>query len=126
MAVTTHTTDAALAYADAHRTQFLDGLKDLLRIPSISTLAKHKKDIRRAARFVADELTSIGIHKVRVIKTDGHPLVYGEWLDAPGKPTVLLYGHYDVQPTDSETPWDQPDPFEPVVRNDSLYARGAV
>jgi acetylornithine deacetylase/succinyl-diaminopimelate desuccinylase-like protein len=118
--------DAALAYADAHRDAFLAELKDLLRIPSISTLPKHKKDVKKAARFVAATLDDIGLKKVKVVKTDIHPLVYGEWLDAPGKPAVLLYGHYDVQPTDSETPWDQPDPFEPVIRDDNLYARGAV
>jgi acetylornithine deacetylase/succinyl-diaminopimelate desuccinylase-like protein len=118
--------DAALTYADAHRETFLDELKDLLRIPSISTLPQHKKDIKKAAKFLAATLEDLGLHKVKVIKTPGHPLVYGEWTGAPGKPTVLLYGHYDVQPTDSETPWDQPDPFEPVIRNDNLYARGAV
>src|SRR5215831_16506666 len=125
MAATTHTADAALAYADAHRAQFLDGLKDLLRIPSVSTLTKFKKDMRRAARFVADELTTIGLRRVRVIKTAGHPVVYGEWLNASGRPTVLLYGHYDVQPVDPLSEWES-DPFEPTVRGDSLSARGAV
>jgi acetylornithine deacetylase/succinyl-diaminopimelate desuccinylase-like protein len=118
--------DAALSYADSHRDDFLSELQDLLRIPSISTLSKHKKDIKRAAKFVANTLDDLGLDKVKVIKTPGHPLVYGEWVGAPGKPTVLIYGHYDVQPTDSETPWDQPDPFEPVIRGDNLYARGAV
>jgi acetylornithine deacetylase/succinyl-diaminopimelate desuccinylase-like protein len=125
MAVTTHRADTALAYADAHRAQFLEGLKDLLRIPSISTLTKHKKDMRRAARFVADELIAIGLRRVRVITTAGHPLVYGEWLGAPSRPTVLLYGHYDVQPVDPLGEW-QSDPFVPTVRGDNLYARGAV
>ncbi len=118
--------DAALAYADAHRATFLDELKDLLRIPSISTLPQHKKDIKKAARFLAETLEDLGLDKVKVIKTSGHPLVYGEWTHATGKPTVLLYGHYDVQPTDSETPWSQPDPFEPVIRGENIYARGAV
>ena len=90
--------DAALAYANEHRDAFLDDLKALLRIPSISTLPEHNGDIQRAAQFVADQLTAVGLKKVRLIKSAGHPLVYGEWLEAPGKPTVLLYGHYDVQP----------------------------
>lgn len=117
--------DDALTYADAQRDPFLDGLKDLLRIPSISTLPEHKKDVKRAAKFVAKELENIGLNRVKVIKTDGHPLVYGEWLEAEGKPTVLLYGHYDVQPVDPIEQWKS-DPFEPEVRGESLYARGAV
>jgi acetylornithine deacetylase/succinyl-diaminopimelate desuccinylase-like protein len=115
----------ALRYVDEHRERFLEELKDLLRIPSISTLPKHRKDIRRAARFVADQLSAIGLQHVKVIKTEGHPLVYAEWLNAPGKPTVLLYGHYDVQPVDPIDLWQSP-PFEPEVRDGNLYARGAV
>lgn len=117
--------DAALAYADEHREAFLEDLKVLLRIPSISTLPEHKEDIQRAAQFVADQLSAIGLKKVKVIKTAGHPLVYGEWLDAAEKPTVLMYGHYDVQPVDPINEWTS-KPFEPEVRNDNLYARGAV
>src|SRR6478752_1251993 len=117
--------DAALAYADEHRDAFLEDLKALLRIPSISTLPEHAKDVQRAAQFVADQLSAIGLKKVKVIKTAGHPLVYGEWLDAPAKPTVLVYGHYDVQPVDPIDEWKS-NPFEPEVRNDNLYARGAV
>jgi acetylornithine deacetylase/succinyl-diaminopimelate desuccinylase-like protein len=118
----------ALRYVHEHHEAFLDQLKDLLRIPSISTLPKHRKDIRRAARFVADQLEAIGLKKVRIIKShteSGHPLVYGEWLEAPGKPTALLYGHYDVQPVDPLDLWESP-PFEPTIRNNNLYARGAV
>jgi acetylornithine deacetylase/succinyl-diaminopimelate desuccinylase-like protein len=117
--------DAALAYADEHRDAFLDDLKALLRIPSISTLPEHTGDIQRAARFVADQLTAIGLKKVKLIKSAGHPLVYGEWLEAPEKPTALIYGHYDVQPVDPLNEWES-DPFEPVVRDDNIYARGAV
>lgn len=117
--------DAALAYADEHRDAFLNDLKALLRIPSISTLPEHAKDVQRAAQFVADQLSVIGLKKVKVIKTAGHPLVYGEWLDAPEKPTVLVYGHYDVQPVDPIDEWKS-NPFEPEVRDDNLYARGAV
>ena len=117
--------DAALAYANEHRDAFLDDLKALLRIPSISTLPEHKGDIQRAAQFVADQLTAIGLKKIRLIKSAGHPLVYGEWLEAPEKPTVLIYGHYDVQPVDPINEWES-KPFEPTVRNDNIYARGAV
>ncbi len=127
---TTHTdpkTGEALAYVDRHREQFLEDLKDLLRIPSISTLPEHKKDVERAAAFVADQMKRIGLKNVKIIETQGHPLVYSEWLEAPDKPTVLIYGHYDVQPTDSDesNPWISP-PFEPTIRNENLYARGAV
>lgn len=118
-------TDAALTYVERHRDDFLDGLKELLRIPSISTDPEHKKDVKRAARFVADELERIGLKRVKVIKTDLHPLVYAEWLEAEDKPTILLYGHYDVQPVDPIDEWVS-DPFQPEVRGENLYARGAV
>ncbi|MEO7000864.1 MAG: dipeptidase [Ktedonobacterales bacterium] len=119
------TVDTALAYVEQRRGDFLDELKDLLRIPSISTLPSHQKDVRRAATFVADQMEAIGLKNVNLIKSAGHPLVYGEWLEAAGKPTVLLYGHYDVQPVDPRNLWVS-DPFEPEVRNDNIYARGAV
>ena len=121
------TPDKALAYVESHRDAFLDDLKDLLRIPSISTLPEHRDDIRRAAQYVADQLSAIGFKKVRLIQPlkDGHPLVYGEWLEAKDKPTILLYGHYDVQPVDPIELWKSP-PFEPEVRGGNLYARGAV
>jgi acetylornithine deacetylase/succinyl-diaminopimelate desuccinylase-like protein len=116
---------SAVTYANQNQQRFLSELKDLLRIPSISTLPQHKDDVRRAAQFIADELTRIGIENVEVIKTAGHPLVYGDWLHAPGKPVVLCYGHYDVQPPDPLDEWQTP-PFEPTERNSNLYARGAV
>jgi acetylornithine deacetylase/succinyl-diaminopimelate desuccinylase-like protein len=119
--------DKALAYVDAHRDAFLDDLKDLLRIPSISTLPEHRDDVRRAAQYVADQLTAIGVQQVRLLQPlhEGHPLVFGEWLHAKDKPTILLYGHYDVQPVDPIALWKSP-PFAPEVRNGNLYARGAV
>ncbi|HLW80033.1 MAG TPA: M20/M25/M40 family metallo-hydrolase, partial [Terriglobia bacterium] len=118
---------ATFEYYQANRQQFLDGLTNLLRIPSISTLPEHRKDVRRAAQFLADEMTALGMTSVELIdgKPGQHPLVYGEWMGAPGKPTVLLYGHYDVQPPDPLDEWTSP-PFEPAVRNQNIYARGAV
>jgi acetylornithine deacetylase/succinyl-diaminopimelate desuccinylase-like protein len=117
--------DLALAYVDGHREQFLENLIELLRIPSISTLPRHRKDMRRAALTVVEHLKAAGLQKAGLIKTEKHPLVYAEWLGAPGKPTVLIYGHYDVQPVDPIELWQSP-PFEPTIRNDNLYARGAV
>jgi len=103
----------------------LDELKDFLRIPSVSTLPEHKPDIERAARFVADSLGRAGMEHVEIIPTAGHPLVYADWLHAPGKPTVLCYGHYDVQPPDPLELWQTP-PFEPAVRDGNIYARGSA
>src|SRR5207302_9553662 len=116
---------AAVDYARQNQQRFLSELKDLLRIPSVSTLPEHKDDVRRAAQFVADEMKRIGMENVEVISTAGHPLVYGDWLHATGKPTVLCYGHYDVQPPDPLDEWKTP-PFDPTERNQNLYARGAV
>lgn len=116
---------SAVDFARKNHPRFLSELKDLLRIPSISTLPEHKGDCRRAAEVLAAELQRIGIEHIRVIETEGHPLVYGDWLHAAGKPTALVYGHYDVQPTDPLDEWLSP-PFEPAERNGNLYARGAV
>jgi acetylornithine deacetylase/succinyl-diaminopimelate desuccinylase-like protein len=116
----------AVLFAKENQPRFLNELKELLRIPSISTLPQHKDDVRRAAQYIADELTRIGMQSVELITVgNGHPLVYGEWLQAPGKPTVLSYGHYDVQPPDPLNEWITP-PFEPTERNSNIYARGAV
>jgi len=115
----------ALEYARQNQPRFLSELKDLLRIPSVSTLPQHKSDIERAADFLALQMRMIGLEHVEVIKTAGHPLVYADWLHAPGKPTALCYGHYDVQPPDPLNEWTTP-PFEPTERNQNLYARGAV
>jgi len=113
----------AVSYARSNQTRFLNELKDLLRIPSISTLTEHKGDVQKAAEFVANELRRIGLENIQVIPTKGHPLVYGDWLHASGKPTVLMYAHYDVQPPDPLNEWITP-PFEPTERNNNLYARG--
>ncbi|MCC6861790.1 MAG: dipeptidase [Bryobacterales bacterium] len=111
-------------YFEQNRASFVDGLKSFLRIPSISTLPENKPDIRRAAEFVAAELRQAGLTRAELIEGEGNPLVYGEWLGAPGKPTILFYGHYDVQPVDPLEEWKSP-PFEPDVRGDDIFARGA-
>ncbi len=117
--------DAALAYAQHNQPNALEELMAFLRIQSISTLPEHAADVRAAAEFLAAKLRQIGLECVRLIETDGHPLVYAEHLHAPGKPTLLLYGHYDVQPPDPVHEWISP-PFEPEERNGNIYARGAV
>ena len=127
---------AAVAFAKDNGDRFVEELKELIRIPSISTDPERAGDVRRAAQFVAAELTRIGLTGVRLIETStekrkGHPLVYGEWLgaapaaDGKPKPTVLCYGHYDVQPAEPLELWVSP-PFEPEIRNGNIYARGAV
>src|SRR5579872_1136273 len=112
-------------FVDQNQTRLLDELKDFLRIPSISTLPEHKSDVLKAANFVADSLKRAGLENVEIIATSGNPLVYGDWLHAPGKPTVLCYGHYDVQPPDPLELWQSP-PFEPAVRDGNIYARGSA
>jgi acetylornithine deacetylase/succinyl-diaminopimelate desuccinylase-like protein len=112
------------AYIQKNEPRFLEELLDFLRIPSISTLPEHKKDVTRAAQFVADSLRRAGMENVEVIQTSKHPLVYADWLHAPGKPTVLCYGHYDVQPPDPLELWESP-PFEPSIRDGNIYGRGA-
>ena len=111
-------------YYRENRTAFLDGLKAFLRIPSISTLSEHKSDLRRAAEFVRAELRDAGLSAAELIEGEGNPLVYGEWTGAPGKPTLLLYGHYDVQPPDPLDEWKSA-PFDPEVRGDDIFARGS-
>jgi len=111
-------------FVKQNESRFLDELLELLRIPSISTLPEHKGDVAHAAQFVADALGRAGLENVSVIPTGKHPLVYADWLHAPGKPTVLCYGHYDVQPPDPLELWKSP-PFEPAIRDGNIYARGA-
>ena len=118
-------TEAVLNYLTEHREEQLEALNDFLRIPSVSTDSKFKADVRDAAQFVSDYLTKIGFNQVEIEETKGHPLVYGEWLEAgEDAPTVLVYGHYDVQPADPLELWET-EPFEPTIRNGRLYARGA-
>src|ERR1700745_1536391 len=115
----------ALDFARQKQQRFVSEFKDLLRIPSVSTLEEHKSDVQKAADFVASEFRRIGMENVEVIPTKGHPLVYADSLQAPGKPTVLCYAHYDVQPPDPLDQWVSP-PFEPTERNNNIYTRGAL
>ena len=137
---------SAVSYARENKQRFLDELKDLLRIPSVSTTEEHKADVRKAAEVVAADLKRIGFENVEIIDTRQHPLVYGDWLHAAGKPTALCYAHFDVQPAEPWDEWKSP-PFidqdacpvkgdnapaikqawaEPSERNQNIYARGAV
>ena len=113
------------SYLEKEKGQALDGLKNFIRIPSVSTHSKHKEDLVRCAQFIADELERIGMDDVSINPTAGHPIVTAEWLGAPGKPTVLFYGHYDVQPPEPIELWNS-DPFEPTIRGDNLYGRGST
>src|ERR1700677_3003026 len=118
------TMDRVNAYLDSHRGDFEEQLKALIRIPSISAQPDHDPDTRRAAAFIRDDLAAMGL-KTEMIETKKHPIVYAESLGAPGKPTILIYGHYDVQPPEPLEPWLSP-PFEPTIRDGNLYARGAT
>lgn len=113
-------------YAASHRDRFLDELKTFLRLPSISTLSEHAADVARAAQWLAEHLRSIGLDRVEIVPTPGHPIVYAEWMGAGADaPTLLFYGHYDVQPVDPLDLWQSP-PFEPTVRDGKIFARGAT
>jgi len=116
---------SAVDHARQNHPRYLEDLKALLRIPSVSTLPEHATDCRRAAKSLLADLKRIGMENAHLIETEGHPLVYADWLHAAGKPTVIIYGHYDVQPPDPLDEWLTP-PFEPTERNGNLYARGAV
>ena len=111
-------------YLDETREQGLKELEEFLRIPSISSEPEHAEDVRRAAGYLAEQYERIGLDNAAVIDTSGHPVVYADWLKAPGKPTVLVYGHYDVQPVDPLDLWKSP-PFEPIQRDGQLLGRGS-
>ncbi len=111
-------------YIDEQIESFQEQLFDLLRIPSISTDSSHKEDVMRAAKFLEEELERIGLERVELYKTPRHPIVYAERCPHENRPTILIYGHYDVQPPDPLNLWDSP-PFEPTIRNHRVYARGA-
>ena len=120
----TNPRQAAREYARQHQTEFLDRLKEFVSIASVSTDPQAGAEIRHAAEWVADRLRALGVEKVAVMPTDGHPVVVGEWPGAPGRLTMLVYGHYDVQPADPLELW-QSAPFEPTLRDENLYGRGA-
>lgn len=111
-------------YLAAHQDRFVEEYLEFLRFPSISALPAHAPDVRGAAEWVANRVTQAGLENAAVMETGGHPVVYGDWLHAPGQPTVLIYGHLDVQPVDPLDLWDHP-PFEPRLADDRVSARGA-
>lgn len=113
-----------LAYSHANRSRYIEELRHFVRFPSISAQREHADDLKKCAVWLANHLKQVGLEHVEVVPTPRHPLVYAEWLRAPGRPTVLIYGHYDVQPPDPLDEWHSP-PFEPVVRGNDLYGRGA-
>ncbi|PDW01434.1 dipeptidase [Candidatus Chloroploca asiatica] len=112
------------SYLEAHQPRFVDELLSFLRIPSISAIPSHAADVQRAAEWVAARVAAAGLEHVEILPTGGHPVVYADWLHAPGKPTVLIYGHFDVQPVDPVDLWTHP-PFEPHIIDGKVYARGA-
>jgi acetylornithine deacetylase/succinyl-diaminopimelate desuccinylase-like protein len=112
-------------FIHTNRDRYVSELKHFLAIPSISALPAHREDVRRCAEWTADEMRRIGLENVRLIETAGHPVVYGDWLHAPDAPTILFYGHYDVQPVDPVDLWESP-PFGATVREGEIYARGAA
>lgn len=112
------------AYLSDHRDEHLEELKTFLRFPSISTLSEHKQDVQACAQYLVQLATEVGFENAQLFPTKGHPVVYADWIHAPGQPTVLVYGHYDVQPVDPLELWETP-PFEPEIRDGKLYARGS-
>jgi acetylornithine deacetylase/succinyl-diaminopimelate desuccinylase-like protein len=117
--------DKVIDFINVNRDRYLDELKQLLAIPSISALPEHAADVKRCATWCAEEMGRIGLQNARLIDTPGNPVVYGDWLGAPGTPTILFYGHYDVQPVDPIELWESP-PFEATVRDGEIYARGSA
>ena len=117
--------EKVIDFINVNREKYLDELKALLAIPSISALPEHAGDVKRCADWCADEMRRIGLQNVRLIATPGNPVVYGDWLAAPGAPTILFYGHYDVQPVDPLNLWESP-PFEATIRDGEIYARGSA
>ena len=117
--------ETILSYVEANRERFLRELNELLAIPSVSSQSERKPEMLRAAEWLKNHALGVGLQNAQILETAGHPVVYADWLGAPGKPTLLLYGHYDVQPEDPIDLWETP-PFEGTVRGDNLYARGAA
>jgi acetylornithine deacetylase/succinyl-diaminopimelate desuccinylase-like protein len=125
-AVMTTASERARQYSRQEGPRFRDELFEMLRIPSLSGDPAHQPDIQRMAEWLAEHMRAVGVHNVQIMPTKGHPVVYGDWLGAgPDKPTVLVYGHYDVVPAQMEDGWNTP-PFEPVEKDGKIYARGAT
>ncbi|MBL7996659.1 dipeptidase [bacterium] len=116
--------ESVISFINSNRERYVEELKDFLRIPSISTNPENKADVARCAQYVSDQMNKSGLQNIQIIPTQGHPVVYGEWLGAPGKPTILYYGHYDVQPVDPLNLWSS-GPFEPTIKDGYIYARGS-
>ncbi|MBI3786889.1 MAG: dipeptidase, partial [Ignavibacteriales bacterium] len=114
-----------LSYIDSNKDRYLSELKNFIAIPSVSSQSEHNADMQRCAEWVANQMKTIGMQNAQIMPTPGHPVVYSEWLGAPGKPTVLFYGHYDVQPVDPLNLWTSP-PFEATIRGDQMFARGTA
>src|ERR1051326_7980878 len=114
-----------LDFIHTNRDRYVSELKHYLAIPSISALPMHADDVARCARWTADEMRRVGLEHVNVVDTPGNPVVYGDWLHAAGAPTILFYGHYDVQPVDPLNLWQTP-PFEATIRDGEIYARGSA
>jgi len=112
------------AYFAEHREEHLNELMEFLRIPSISSLSEHKGDIQNAAQWLSNAFEKLNLENISITQTAGHPVVYADWLHAEGKPTILFYGHYDVQPVDPLNLWES-EPFDPTIRDNKLFARGA-
>ena len=117
--------NAVIDFIHTQRDRYIEELTSYLAIPSISALPEHAADVRRCADWTAEEMRRIGLHHVTSHETEGYPIVYGDWLEADGAPTILFYGHYDVQPVDPIDLWESP-PFEATVRGGEIYARGAA
>lgn len=114
-----------IGYLESSRERHLEELKEFLRIPSVSAKSEHRPDMQRAAEWLVERMLEAGLQMAEVLPTQGHPIVIGEWRGAPGAPTLLVYGHYDVQPPEPLDEWLSP-PFEPSVRDGNLFARGSV
>ena len=118
-------TKSVISFAEEHSQRFIEDLIEFVKIPSISSSSEHTDDVRRCAEFLRNQMLQSGLQRAEIFETAGHPAVYGEWLGAEGKPTVLIYGHYDVQPVDPLELWETP-PFEPSIRDGRMYGRGTV
>jgi acetylornithine deacetylase/succinyl-diaminopimelate desuccinylase-like protein len=114
-----------ISFTESNKDRYLAELKEFIAIPSVSSQTNHNADTRRCAEWVANQMRTVGMQNVQIFETPGHPVVYSEWMNAPGKPTVLFYGHYDVQPVDPLNLWTSP-PFEATIRGENLYARGSA